>query len=68
MRWAGEEDEKQLSARQRGHSEPSLWGKLASAFNCEWTPPINHPYLDALSATSAIVPPQSLVSLKCVSS
>ncbi|CAL5220533.1 g2567 [Coccomyxa viridis] len=28
-----EEDEKLLSARQRGHSEASLWGKLASAFN-----------------------------------
>ena len=34
---ADEEDKKQLSARQRGHSEAGLWDKIASAFNCELT-------------------------------
>ena len=34
---AVEEDQKQASAQQRGHSEKGLWSKIASAFNCEPT-------------------------------
>ena len=37
---AEEEDQKQVSAQQRGHFEKGLWSKIASAFNCE--PPDLH--------------------------
>ena len=37
---AVEEDQKQVSAQQRGHSGQGLWSKIASAFNCE--PPDLH--------------------------